>query len=86
MMSVDESLRSMEKSFAEAVALALDVAPETVRVSLAIEAREGKEGVLIDVLVDGKAHAVAEEMVRDWLRATMAAAEQVTAIVTETAR
>ena len=83
-MTNETALQSMGQSFAETLALVRGIAVDRVKVTLAMEPRDGKDGVRIDVAVDGEPDPEAEKMVLEWLRAAAAAANQLMSVINAT--
>ncbi len=80
-MTNETALQSMEQSFAESLALVRGIAADRVKVALAMEPRDGKDGVRIDVAVDGEPDPDAEKMVLEWLRVASDAANKLMAVI-----
>lgn len=80
-MTNETALQSMGQSFAETLALVRGIAVDRVKVTLAMEPRDGKDGVRIDVAVDGEPDPEAERMVTEWLRVATTAANQLMSLI-----
>lgn len=58
----DAALRSMERGMVEMLAMFRGIPEDRIKVALAAEMRDGKEGVMVGAFIDGEADAGAEAL------------------------